>query len=93
MSDHVTQEDKQQTTESALAASEDISEKEQTTEEFSRKHVDSHDEALEPKPQLHTKTFLAVFAVCLIYFAQDFALVGAGAVSQSILFAIISYNF
>lgn len=35
----------------------------------------------EPKPRLHAKTFLAVFAVCLIYFAQLVNLVGAGAVS------------
>lgn len=35
----------------------------------------------ELEPHLHARTFLAVFAVCLIYFAQDFALVGAGAVS------------
>jgi hypothetical protein len=28
------------------------------------------------------RTYLAVFAVCLIYFAQDFALVGAGSVSH-----------
>ncbi|RDW81826.1 MFS general substrate transporter-22 [Coleophoma cylindrospora] len=39
-------------------------------------------------PHLHTKTFLAVFSVCLIYFAQDFALVGAGAQGQ-----IISRHF
>lgn len=31
-------------------------------------------------PHLHAKTFLAVFAVCLIYVAQTFTLVGAGAV-------------
>jgi hypothetical protein len=31
-------------------------------------------------PHLHAKTFLAVFAVCLIYIAQTFTLVGAGAV-------------
>jgi hypothetical protein len=35
----------------------------------------------EPAPRLHAKTFLAVFAVCLIYFAQLVSLVGAGAVS------------
>lgn len=35
----------------------------------------------EPKPHLHAKTFLAVFAVCSIYFAQLVTLVGAGAVS------------
>ena len=32
-------------------------------------------------PHLHAKTFLAVTAVCLIYIAQTFTLVGAGAVS------------
>ncbi len=35
----------------------------------------------EQVPHLHAKTFLAVFAVCLIYFAQVVSLVGAGAVS------------
>lgn len=35
----------------------------------------------EPRPHLHAKTFLAVFAVFGIYFAQVYCLVGAGAVS------------
>ena len=35
-----------------------------------------------PKPNLHAKTFLAVGAVCIIYFAQLVNLVGAGAVSE-----------
>lgn len=35
----------------------------------------------EAKPQIHSKTFLAVSAICLIYFAQLITLVGAGAVS------------
>lgn len=39
----------------------------------------------EPQPHIHAKTFLAVAAVCLIYFAQLFALVGAGAVSDALL--------
>ncbi|KAI7781427.1 MFS general substrate transporter [Diaporthe eres] len=39
---------------------------------------------LEPKPQLHAKTFLAVFAVFGIYFAQVYCLVGAGAQGASI---------
>ena len=37
--------------------------------------------SLERDVQLHVKTFLAVFAVLLIYFAQLVSLVGAGAVS------------
>jgi len=40
------------------------------------------DDSAERKPHLHAKTFLAVFAVCLIYFAQLISLVGAGAVSD-----------
>lgn len=40
----------------------------------------------EPKPQLHAKTFLAVFAVFGIYFAQVYCLVGAGAVSVTVAF-------
>lgn len=39
----------------------------------------------EIQPHIHAKTFLAVAAVCLIYFAQLFALVGAGAVSGALL--------
>lgn len=35
----------------------------------------------EPAPHLHAKTFLAVFAVAMIYAAQLFSLIGAGAVS------------
>ncbi|KAK0609584.1 hypothetical protein B0T17DRAFT_621628 [Bombardia bombarda] len=38
----------------------------------------------EPKPHLHAKTFLAVFAVCSIYFVQIYNVVGAGAVSAYI---------
>ena len=37
----------------------------------------------EPVPHLHAKTFLVVFAVCLIYFAQLINVVGAGAVSTN----------
>jgi hypothetical protein len=42
---------------------------------------DGSDSGREPHVHLHAKTFLAVFAVCLIYFAQLVNLVGAGAVS------------
>lgn len=35
----------------------------------------------EPPPHLHAKTFLAVLAICLLYFTQNFCIVGAGAVS------------
>jgi hypothetical protein len=35
----------------------------------------------EPVPHLHAKTYLTVYAVCLIYFAQVINVVGAGAVS------------
>ncbi|ORY58183.1 major facilitator superfamily domain-containing protein [Pseudomassariella vexata] len=38
----------------------------------------------EPVPHLHGKTFLAVFAVCFIYFAQLINVVGAGAQTQAI---------
>lgn len=53
--------------------------------------ADNHNTALsevgeEPKPHLHTKTFLAVFAVFGIYFAQVYCLVGAGAVSVTVAF-------
>lgn len=45
----------------------------------------SHDGSSELAPQLHAKTFLAVAAVCLIYFAQLVSLVGAGVVSQRLV--------
>ncbi|KAH8885922.1 MFS general substrate transporter [Thozetella sp. PMI_491] len=38
----------------------------------------------EPRKHLHTKTFLAVAAMCLIYFAQLVSLVGAGAQGHTI---------
>lgn len=61
---------------------ESVSEKDKTTEEVANGIEDgSGDQDDVPPPHVHAKTFLAVFAVCLIYFAQDFALVGAGAVS------------
>ncbi|KAH6854698.1 major facilitator superfamily domain-containing protein [Chaetomium sp. MPI-CAGE-AT-0009] len=44
----------------------------------------SHDGSSEPAPQLHARTFLAVVAVCLIYFAQLVSLVGAGVQGQTI---------
>lgn len=44
----------------------------------------------EPKPHLHTKTFLAVAAVFGIYFAQVYCLVGAGAVSVTVEFPTVS---
>ena len=34
----------------------------------------------EPVATLHAKTYLAVFAVCMIYFVQIYNVVGAGAV-------------
>lgn len=59
-----------------------VSEKNGSIEKIEREHVEStNQEDEELQPHLHARTFLAVFAVCLIYFAQDFALVGAGAVS------------
>lgn len=61
---------------------ESSAEKNNTVDEVASHHPQKIEEyGNEPQPHLHAKTFLAVFAVCLIYFAQDFALVGAGAVS------------
>ncbi|KAK4140053.1 putative siderophore iron transporter protein [Dichotomopilus funicola] len=42
------------------------------------------DELPESAPRLSARTFLAVLAVCLIYFAQLFSLVGAGVQGQTI---------
>lgn len=59
---------------------ESLSEKDTSNEKGAISSTDSESHGDDPQPHLHAKTFLAVFAVCLIYFAQDFALVGAGAV-------------
>ena len=40
-------------------------------------------DVLEVVPRLHAKTYLAVFTVCLIYYAQLVNLVGAGAVCET----------
>ena len=48
-------------------------------DELERVHTVSGDE---PVAHLHAKTFLVVFAVLTIYFAQLFNIVAAGAVSQ-----------
>ncbi|KAI5467908.1 major facilitator superfamily domain-containing protein [Mariannaea sp. PMI_226] len=37
---------------------------------------------IEPEPGVHMKTWLALLAVCLIYFSETFVLVGTGAVSN-----------
>lgn len=69
-----------------IATSTNVSEKETATEDAVAKVAQSTDDEdaepeFEPQPHLHAKTFLAVSAVYLIYFAQVFSLVGAGAVS------------
>ncbi|KAH7126312.1 major facilitator superfamily domain-containing protein [Dactylonectria estremocensis] len=38
----------------------------------------------ELQPRIHARTFMALFAICLIYFSQTFALVGTGAQGQTI---------
>lgn len=43
--------------------------------------IEDHDV---PAPKLHLKTWLTVFAVCLIYFAQLINVVGAGAVRMTL---------
>lgn len=64
-------------------ASDLMSEKGITAKEIDIQNLESSEEQQDDlQPHLHARTFLAVFAVCLIYFAQDFAIVGAGAVSD-----------
>jgi hypothetical protein len=68
-------------TKPAIAATED--EKTATvSSEKAAAHSDSEDE--NTPAHLHAKTWLAVLAVCLIYFAQLVNLVGAGAVRRSL---------
>lgn len=45
-----------------------------------------HGEENEQAPKLHAKTYLAVFTVCVIYYAQLVNLVGAGAVRDFLLY-------
>lgn len=62
-----------------------VSEKESPLGETPTNHsVVLNEVGEEPKPRLHTKTFLAVFAVFAIYFAQVYCLVGAGAQGAAI---------
>ncbi|KAL1847651.1 hypothetical protein Daus18300_013884 [Diaporthe australafricana] len=62
-----------------------VSEKESTLDIAASKHTTGLSEVgEEPRPHLHAKTFLAVFAVFGIYFAQVYCLVGAGAQGASI---------
>lgn len=52
----------------------------ETSEDGSTKRVPIG-EFDEPPPHLHAKTFLAILAICMLYFTQNFCIVGAGAVS------------
>ncbi|KAH6885316.1 major facilitator superfamily domain-containing protein [Thelonectria olida] len=45
---------------------------------------EEQDSRNEPQPHVHAKTWLALFAICLIYFSQTFVLVGTGAQGQAI---------
>ncbi|KAK7751976.1 hypothetical protein SLS62_006119 [Diatrype stigma] len=53
-------------------------------EEGLQRIPDDDDQLAERRAHLHWKTFLAVFAVLLIYFAQLVSLIGAGAQGQTI---------
>jgi hypothetical protein len=67
-----------------------MSTKEQETENPSSVVKSSiEDNGDEPVPHLHAKTYLTVFAVCLIYFAQLINVVGAGAVRNLPIRAIV----
>lgn len=86
MLEPVTIEGKSTDTGNPSITSESIPEKRITAKEIDIQNVESSEEQQEDlQPHLHARTFLAVFAVCLIYFAQDFALVGAGAVSNALM--------
>ncbi|KAH6658528.1 major facilitator superfamily domain-containing protein [Truncatella angustata] len=52
-----------------------------TTKEIALVATGAEDSVIENEPQLHVhlRTYLAIFAVCLVYVAQNFAIVGAGA--------------
>lgn len=50
--------------------------------EKSQDSTDSSDGMEEEPQKLHAKTYLTVFTMCLVYFAQVLNVVGAGAVSQ-----------
>lgn len=65
-----------------------VTEKASSNDNDTSEDTESNDRA----PHLHAKTFLAVFAVCLIYIAQLISLVGAGAVSPFAPSLLISAN-
>jgi hypothetical protein len=45
--------------------------------------VSIREDEAEPVPHLHAKTFLTLFAICLICFAEVINVVGAGSVSNT----------
>ena len=68
-----------ETTHTVPAGIELVSDKE-TDEKGSQTTTNSIEDHDAPAAKLHLKTWLTVFAVCLIYFAQLINVVGAGAV-------------
>lgn len=58
-----------------------VSDDNEVDEKTYRDNSASIEDHKEPEARLHAKTWLTVFAVCLIYFAQLINVVGAGAVS------------
>lgn len=54
---------------------------EETEQASSKQDSSTGDDLDEPNPHLHAKTFLAIFSICLTYFAQNFCIIGAGSVS------------
>jgi hypothetical protein len=69
--------------EETLKVTEDSKEVPSDVSASNNNSIEEQDEAV---PRLHAKTFLTVFAVCLIYFAQLINVVGAGAVSISYIY-------
>ena len=65
---------------------------EQVTNVDASRLSDDNTSQNEPKPHLHAKTYLAVFAVCAIYFVQIYNVVGTGAVSPQITYLHILPN-
>lgn len=72
-----------QVTEEPSSAGERPESSEPEHEKPEQRTTSSIEDHEEPVPHLHAKTFLIVFAVCLIYFAQLINVVGAGAVCTS----------
>ncbi|KAH6683933.1 major facilitator superfamily domain-containing protein [Halenospora varia] len=84
MAEPITPDKQVDTTQNTFSSTEKVAETELFKENGATGSGSDEAGNTETTPHLHATTFLAVFAVLLIYFVQVFALVGAGAQGQTI---------